>query len=377
MRKTRLLLASLLKPVNDTRMYEKMALTLQLLPGADVHVCGFQAPLPGSPTPVHLHPIFNFKRLSFSRILAQVKFFKLLLRVKPHLLILNTHELLLTGVLYKIFSGCKLVYDVQENYYLNLTRQNIFPSVIKQLLGFTVRANEWLSSPFIAHFILAEKCYAHELPFLQNRYTVIENKYKPARQHQPEPKPFPIQISEKRIKLLFSGTISELNGTFEAIQFCQALQQLQPSVELTIIGYAAQPEVYEKLKQQIKDKPYIRLIGGNELVPHEQILKEISNSDVGLLPYRPNPSTYHCTPTKLFEYLGNGLPVIVQNNPNWQSIVQEHRAGFSINFQDFDAKTVLSEILNGRFYPTGIPAGVFWETEGEKLLQVISKLLAK
>src|SRR5437660_1638590 len=109
MRKTRILIASLLKPVNDTRMYEKMGRSLAKLPDTEIHICGYQSPLPDCPE-IHFHPLFHFKRLSFNRLAAQGKYYQLLLKVKPDAIIVNTYELLLVSLTYSILFNAKLYY---------------------------------------------------------------------------------------------------------------------------------------------------------------------------------------------------------------------------------------------------------------------------
>src|SRR5690349_5311773 len=163
MDKTRILLASLLKPVNEPRMYEKIGKSLTKLPEVDVHICGYHATsvLPNSAN-LFLHPLFSFKRLSIGRLLAQFKYFRFLFQLKPGVVIVATHELLLVTIIYKLISGCKVLYDVQENYYRNLKYQQNYPPGVKTILANLVRAFEIVTAPFVDHFLAAEENYAQE-----------------------------------------------------------------------------------------------------------------------------------------------------------------------------------------------------------------------
>ena len=49
MRKKKVLFVAVLKPVNDTRMYEKFARTLAEADSFEVHVVGFRPPKPVAP----------------------------------------------------------------------------------------------------------------------------------------------------------------------------------------------------------------------------------------------------------------------------------------------------------------------------------------
>ena len=181
------------------------------------------------------------------------------------------------------------------------------------------------------------------------------------------------QITSKNLNLLYSGTITEVYGIEEAIHLAEKLHALNPAVSLTIIGYCPVADYYEKVQKLIANKSYIQLIGGKELVPHPQIVEAIKKANVGLLPYRLNKSTENCVPTKLYEYLANGLPVIIPENPVWQRIVENKQAGFSINFSDPDPENILNRLLADTFYSGGIPTDVFWENEETKLLTFFSQ----
>ncbi|MCC9138625.1 glycosyltransferase [Pontibacter silvestris] len=372
MSEKRILLASLLKPVNDTRMYEKLGLSLAKLKRVQVHICGYKAPVPtNAPDNVIFHPAFHFKRLSPGRIKAQYTFFKLLLKVKPEIIICSTHEFLIVSCIFKLKKHCNIIYDVQENYSLNLKSQHNYTTIVKHTLAALLRTIEKVTAPGIAHFILAERSYAQELSFLDNKYTIIENKYK-AQALSPAT---PVQPDLNNLRLLFSGTISEVYGIFEAITFADALYQVNPETHLTIIGYCPLRSTLQKVKKLIQHKPYISLIGGDVLVPHQQILDQIRKSNLGILPYQPNKSTFRCIPTKLYEYAALGLPMLVQNNPLWQSLISKFKAGLVVDFRQVDIQALLQELQQQQFYTAGTPNDALWESEEIKLLQVVSNFI--
>ena len=374
MSEKRILIASLLKPVNDTRLYEKLGLSLCKLPDVQVHLCGFEAVLPAeAPLNLHFHPIFRFKRLSAGRARAQLLYYRLLRRLKPHLIIAGTHELLLPSLYYARRYKAMLVYDVRENYTLNLTAQHNYASGLKHLMAWGVGSIEKAAAESIDHYLVAERSYLHELPFLKSNYTLIENKYKPSLTYTLPI--MPVTLPKGPLRLLYSGTISEIYGVFEAIALADTIQQLRPGSTLTIIGYSPRKETWQKIKELAALKPYLHLTGGDKLVPHQLIVEQIQQSDIGLLPYQPNKSTFRCIPTKLYEYMAHALPVIVQQNPIWHTIIAKHAAGLSINFAGCHAAALLQDLQKQQFYTSGIPDDLYWDKEEQRLLQTISHLL--
>lgn len=349
-------------------MYEKIATSLSSVPGYEVHVAGFAGAVPEA-VPVHFHPLFRFKRLALARFLAPWKFYKLLIKVKPQYIIATTHDLLTVTCIYKILFGGKIIYDVQENYFRNIASTPTFPPLIRNLLAGWIRLKEIITRPLISHYFLAERNYEKEFSFTKGKSTILENKTRKS-------SVFPRSVRpENRIRLLYSGTISPVYGVYEAVDLAVQLHRLDPRIELSIIGYAARDQVFNQLSEKIAPYPFIKITGGNKLVPHTVIMKEISRSDFGLICYRPNKSTINCIPTKLYEYLASGLPVLVSPNPLWVEMVHRYSAGLVVDFQDPDPVKVLSAMTGNSLYTGPAATGIFWEDEEEKLLHALNSIL--
>jgi glycosyltransferase involved in cell wall biosynthesis len=243
------------------------------------------------------------------------------------------------------------------------------------VLALGVRAIEHLAAPAITTFLLAERSYQQELPFLGHRVLVLENKFKPYGDAGPARVSPAVTLPREDIRLLYSGTISELYGVFEAIDLCARLNQVVPVFSLTIIGFCPQPEVLQRVQAAIRDKPYIRLAGGDRLVPHHQIVDAIRESHLGLLPYHPHPSLSRCRPTKLFEYLAAALPVLVQHNPYWQPLIEEKEAGLMLDFKSYSPAELVGQLLSRSFYSRKDLCDLYWEAEEHKLLQWAGKTI--
>ena len=444
--KKKILLASILKPVNDTRMYEKFGISLAQTNKYEIHIAGFKIAGCGllisdfkfeiknpkseirnskSEIPnIFFHPLFNFKRLTIKRFFAPWKFYILLLKLKPQLIILNTPELLIVTCLYQIIFGSKLYYDVQENYYRNIACTRIYPPIIRNLIAILVRSLEYVTRSFIDHYLLAERNYEQEFSFSKGKSTIIENKYKvphpispslrldrdvtPEGEGEKRVQVIKNRTKQQSINLLYSGTIAENYGIFEAVEVAKQLYKIDQKVTLTIIGYCALKKTLKRLVASVSGFNFIYLIGGDKLVPHTQIIEAIPKADFGLVSYQPNKSTENCIPTKIFEYMAHKLPMIVQYNPltkvrstkyelrkpkfetqsrvlgtkpeiqnhNWESFCRQYNAGIIIDYKHFDPKTLYSKMLTQKFYPEGIPQEVFWDSEEAKLIDLVQGIIS-
>ncbi|MBT1696932.1 glycosyltransferase [Fulvivirgaceae bacterium PWU4] len=361
--KRKIVIASVLKPVNDTRMAEKIGQSLAT-EGYDVHVIGFPATThtPGLTS----HPLPRFNRLSLQRLLMPWKILHIVLSLRPALLIITTHELLLPAVILKLLRGIRIVYDVQENYYRNILYLPAFPRVLRPLIALYVRMKEYITAPAVDHFFLAEQGYAKELSFPGKRFTVLENKVK-----LPETRP---TAERNPWQLLFSGTLAETTGVFHAIDIAVGLHRLEPRITLLLIGYCARPQELSRIRNVIAPYPFIRLTGGDTLVPHPAILSAIQGSGAGIIAYPYNESTRNSTPTKLFEYLGLKLPIILINHQPWIDRCAPYAAACVFDSAHIDAENLLSALKNQHFYFQE-PANVRWADEEPRLMQAISHLL--
>lgn len=368
-------------------MHGKFARTLAgLLPAPGrVWVAGRQAPTPIAPPNAQFTSLLQGSRLSLGRLLAQARYWRLLRRARPSLVLVHAPELLpLTLLWQRLGPGRQFIYDVRENYALNIRSQGVYPAAVRGLLARGLRWVEARAARRAAAVVLAEASYARELPFLEllpaGRVLVLENKYQPQPGEALPLSARSLPLPTEPLRLLFSGTISELNGVREAVGLARQLRLAWPGgVGLTIIGFCQQPALLADLQHlAAEEADWLTLIGGAALVPHARLVAEIGRSHLGLLPYRPHPSTARCRPTKLFEYLAHGLPVLVPPNPLWAGLAQQYQAGLVVDFaQPAAAAAQAAEALRGAvFYPAGPPTDdVLWAGEGKKLRHLLESIL--
>lgn len=365
-------IASLLKPVNDTRSYEKMARSLAATTAYSITLIGAKpSPLKEQDCPENIEflPLPAFKRLGLKRFLMPLIVLKYLIKLKPELVVVNTPELLVVTIANQIIFGGKIVYDLQENYLRNLVFQNNYPPILKHILGGLVRLKELLFSPFIHHFILAERGYEKELDFIGNRFTIVENKAIPDEQFHRK------KLNNINVKFLFTGNISENSGVLTALRFYSKIRKAIPGSSLTIIGHCPSSSFLKKLQNETEGD--IELIVSSTPIDHSKITKQITQCDFGIVSYNINPSNENCMPTKVFEYLTYGLPIISQTGTVWTDYALKHNTCIPLNFEHLNVDEVvghLKEFLNSN-EPKDIPE-VKWGSEEKKLISLIDKLLA-
>jgi glycosyltransferase involved in cell wall biosynthesis len=365
MKKRSIVIASILKPLTDSRMLEKMGRSLATH-DRQVHIIGFGKSLPPSEPNIEFHSLDFFNRISFTRLVAPFKVLRLLIKLKPGTIIINTHELLFVSGWFGLITRTPVIYDIRENYYLNIINTKAFPAGIRYLIALLVRLKEWMASTVIDHFLLAERSYEKELSFIRKKYSVVENKCK-------LPTTFKTSRVKGGLKFLFSGTLDESTGVFQAIQLAKELHGENSEVSLKIIGYCAMESTRIRIQTVTKGHDFISITGLYELVDHQQILDEIAEANAGIIFYPTSPHTEHCIPTKLYEYMAAELPIIYDKKVFWRNLVVGFGAGMEINFEHPMVSEIIFNIQTQTFYPNH-PAFAHWESEEKAFLGVIDSL---
>lgn len=375
-KKRTIVLASLLKPVDDPRMYEKFALSMAQTNKYAINIIGFSSKnIPSHPS-VTIYPAFNFKRLGPGRALAIVKYWRFLLKVKPDMIIVNTHDLLIVSCAYKILFGCRIAYDVQENYLQNIIWSGSLPAILRYPLAYLVRLKEHLAKRMIVHFFLAEKCYMNECSFINGPFTILENKaLRPLANkaiHKEKRQVISWKNPLKPVQLLYSGTIAESYGIFDCLDLAERWIKEGYHLQLNITGYCPRADTLRELMARIKNRPYISLTGGDGPVPHKLILQELLKTDFSLVSYRLNPSNKDCFPTRIWECLAYKVPMIMKTEHPWVNAPELAGLVTAVDFQNPGLPPLHKP---GLFhFSAAADPSVYWEWEEKKLLQALESM---
>ncbi len=357
----KIVFASVLKPCDDARTFGRLAKALSSKKNVEIHLVGTRSQTPAQDASFVFWPLFTFQRTSLGRLFTEPVFLRQLLKIKPKTVIVSTYELLWAGLVYKWMTGAQLIYDVQENYMLNVLTGTLQPNWLKRLASAYIRQKESALSHAVDHFILAEQCYVEELPFIADRYTVIANKADlSVLQHR-------VEKPNNVFNVCITGTLGKTYGTITAIKVAQKLKASIPNLELTVMGYCADAKYLTEIIEAVKDADYIHLVGGVHLVAHEDILKLTAKSHVAFMFYESNESFINKIPSKFYECIALGTHILTSQNLKWSQFLSTYHAGMGVDPHLVDAQSLnlllQKPCLNDDF--------IFFETEKQKLLALV------
>ncbi len=114
--------------------------------------------------------------------------------------------------------------------------------------------------------------------------------------------------SSRAFVIMYHGSLVERNGLDLAVEALALVREAIPTAELRV--YGPQSPFLERVLEMAKGKGVdkaIRYLGPKRL---EELVAEIQACDVGVIPNQRNSFTAINTPTRIFEYLSLGKPVI-------------------------------------------------------------------
>jgi len=355
-------IASVLKPVDDPRMYEKIGLSLQQTNRYDINIIGFVSKSQPLARGINFYPCYRFRWGSRQRWFASIPFFGILRKIKPSLLIITTYELLPAAIIYKFIEpDCRIVYDVQENYALNMATNG------RPLIAKLVSKFEKISQKFIKLNLLAEKAYQDEMVYLQPSITVL-NRYQPLNH-------LDIQAKDHgKFVMVFCGTISEPYGIWQSLALLKKLKRYVPNLIAKYIGHITNSNLCEKFTNLVSSLAFVEVEVDTLPVPHQKIIAAIASADFGIVAHQPFASIKNCFPTRIYEFMAHRLPFILQDHPPWVEYCKDWDCCIPVDLNNFDAAFVAEQMKTTHFYPRGVPGDIYWKEDEEKLIKALDQL---
>lgn len=139
--------------------------------------------------------------------------------------------------------------------------------------------------------------------------------------------------TREKIRVVFSGRISEQKGVPELLQATDRVYEEFQDFELVLMGDSRD----ESLLSQARSRPYCVVTGW---LAHEDVIRELASSHVFTL-----PSHDEGLPMAMIEAMSLGMPVIVTTVGAIQDVIEDGREGYLVGPGDIGALSVAIESL--------------------------------
>lgn len=127
----------------------------------------------------------------------------------------------------------------------------------------------------------------------------------------PKEQPSDQQVPDKSFVFMYHGSLVERNGLDVAVEAMALAREKMPTAELRVFGPST--PFLERVMETVRAKGLQDIVHYHGPRRLEDLVREIEGCDVGVIPNQRNAFTDINTPTRIFEYLAIGKPVIAPN----------------------------------------------------------------
>ncbi|MRS05449.1 glycosyltransferase, partial [bacterium] len=266
---------------------------------------------------------------------------------------LHDPELLPYGILLKA-AGKKVVYDVHEDVPRDIESKPWIPKLMRRMVGTLFEHFENSIASHLSAVVAAT-------PFIRKRFSKINavtctvNNY-PIIGELLTADAFSDFSASARPYVCYAGGISAIRGLREMIAAISIIDS-----PLLLAGVFS----HDNLHRDSMKLPGWKQVEYLGQVARRELALMLNRSFAGLVLYHPEANHINSQPTKMFEYMSAGLPVIVSDFPLWRDIVQRIGCGICVN--PFDTEEIAKAI---RFLDRNRNLA---KSMGEKGLSAVSK----
>ena len=289
------------------------------------------------------------------------------IKLKPQIIHCNDTLVLPLGVILKIFTGAKLIYDAHE---LESNRNGL-----SKILGKITLFVEKLLWRFIDTLIVVSPSIAiwYQENIGEKVTEIIMNSPVLKISNDEVDKLYfrkKFNISEGSKIFLYIGILGEGRGIDLIVE---AFKNNELKSHLIFLGYG---ELKDKLINLSKKYENIHV---HDAVPHNEVVSIAKSADVGLcFIQNVSLSDYYCLPNKLFEYAFAEIPVLASNFPDISMVVEKYNIGKCSDLNSESIYNAIKEFEQIEELPRINASDLYdlsWSAQEEKLVKMYKDLI--
>jgi len=314
MKKTKVCHITSVHPRNDVRVFQKQCVSL-MNAGFDINLIVADSLGDNICEEVKIKDVGK-KAGRYSRIIMSAyNVYSMAKKLDADIYHLHDPELLPYGVLLK-WSGKKVIYDSHEDMPRAILGKEWIPKIIRNFISYTSEIIENFCARRLSAVIGATPRITERFRKITNT-AVNVNNYPILKDYDFDP-----GWSKKKDEFCFTGGVSRERGIIPLIEATEMM-----NYKFNLVGQFSNQALYE----EVKSMPGWSKVNEVGWVDRSEVNKYLRRSKVGLLNVFHIPNAEGAQPNKLFEYLAAGIPVIISDNPHWQSFINRYRCGIAVD----------------------------------------------
>lgn len=317
----------------DNRIYHKQARSLAAA-GFSVTVLARAEQGPPVDDTVDVQYLAS-RRLRITRFVSALLLIGRALRLRARVYVVHDPELLPLALTLKLLRR-RVVYDMHEDMPAQIGMKEWLPRWSRPFVAGLYRRLERFALRRLDGLVLAEAGYA---PNYLHHHRVTVLNY-PTTRH-PDSSVAAAELtptsSPPSAVVAYVGTLTERRGLFTMLEVARQIKQDIPTVRFKLIGPINIASEADRAMRFVADHNLGETIQFTGRLAPVQAHAHLKDARVGLALLEPEANYLHSLPTKLFEYMLAGVPVLCSNVPLWQQIVDDSGCGFTVDPHDTSA----------------------------------------
>lgn len=240
---------------------------------------------------------------------APVVVLRTLRSVRPVAVVFPDPELFVAGPLVAKWMGIRSILDVHEDYQAVALARDWIPGAVRRATGWAAAAMVRWGRRLASATIVAA-------PHLARPGDVVVPNI-------PDEGVFPaVGTTERRMSVVYVGDVTKPRGLLQMLDVIR----LVPEVTLELIG-SVTPENEDLIhRKSLADGTSERIVVYGRL-PYTEAWQQAAGAIAGLSLLTPTRAYREAIPSKLWEYMAAGLPIIASDLPAQRTLVEEAQAG--------------------------------------------------
>jgi glycosyltransferase involved in cell wall biosynthesis len=314
---------------------------------------------------IEIIPFLKYKSRIKRILFSPFKMFSMAMKQQAYIYHFHDPELLIAGILLRVFAGAKVIYDIHEDYSKNF--------IDKPWIKFKVLR---IAASKMYYFLEKIMCRLMSgnivvLPHWVDKYpkAVLVRNY---------PLPEQLQEAKDENRFVYVGTIGSKRSAREMVEIFIELEKSIPGIKLDIIGVFTEKNLEAGILEYIKRCPAVSYLGYH---PFNEAREVLAKAKYGFVLYADIKYKENI-PAKMYEYLASEVIPIFSSFEDFKYDMEDEGWGIGVNpKKTLEAASKIYDIITNEEKKKNIEENMKryktrygWESEKKQLLNLYKEL---
>ncbi|MDJ0926098.1 MAG: glycosyltransferase [Gammaproteobacteria bacterium] len=282
-----------------------------------------------TPESVSVHPFRRVTRRSMRPFLIPKRVFGRLRSCWRDVDLIHFHDIDLLPWMAIASFFKPVVYDCHENYPDEMLVREWIPNLARRPLYHVMRIGQRALARIVGHCVLVAESQEPDFTIDGVDFIYIKN-YASRRLLNSVADDYESRVPT----VVFTGGHHDTNGSGLLLDIAERCGELLPDLRFIATDRFTSPEYRARFEAQLNERGLARQFELVPFVPSQRIMTVLNRGTIGVSPNLRTKNQEKAIPTKLFEYMAAGLPIVSSDLPNQTHIINDARCGLLARPED-------------------------------------------